>query len=116
MGIELQGGSDKIFGKFRFEHHWADFYGLANWNLRTDFQHPKSFEHIADGKGRVFNIGAGYNVSDRWTLDFSFDFQDWRTEAGIVRFFLANGTEPTQRLNEVNWRSRALMIGSTYNF
>lgn len=24
-------------------HHWADYHAQANWNLRDDFEHPKSF-------------------------------------------------------------------------
>jgi len=115
-GIELKGSIDKVFGKVRYEYHWADYYGLADWNLRTDFQHPKSFEHIAEGRGRVFNLGTGYNVTDRWTLDLSLDIQDWKTDPGIDRTFFTSGAIVEIRLNEVNWESKALMLGSTYSF
>jgi len=115
-GIELQGGTDKVFGKFRYEYHWADYYGSADWNLRTDFQHPKSFEHLAEGRGLVFNLGAGYNVTDRWTLDLNLNVQDWKTDPGIDRTFFTSGAIVEIRLNEVNWESKALMLGSTYSF
>ncbi len=28
------------------EYHWANYYAKADWNLRSDFAHPKSFEHV----------------------------------------------------------------------
>ncbi len=115
-GFKLEGKKNRIFGAFRFEYHWADYYGSANWNLRSDFQHPKSFEHTADGYGLVFRLAAGYHVTDRWTLDFCSDIQDWETNAGIDRTFFSNGLTMETRLNEVNWQSKAFMFGSTYKF
>ena len=41
-----------------WEYHWADYYAEADWNLRDDFMHPKSFEHEADGTGMVVNLGV----------------------------------------------------------
>ena len=116
LGFQLEGSIDKIFGTFRFEYHWADYYGSANWNLRNDFQHPKSFEHIADGRGLVFNLGAGYEVTDSLTLNLRADIQDWEATDGIDRTFFASGTTTEIRFNEVNWKSKALMLGSTYHF
>ena len=110
------GSKNKLFGVFRFEYHWADYYGSANWNLRSDFQHPKSFEQVADGRGLVFNLGAGYKLTDNWALDVRFDFQDWKTDPGIDRVFFSSGAIVETRLNEVNWESKAFMLGSTYNF
>ena len=37
-------------------------------------------------------------------------------DPGIIRFFLSSGATAEQRLNDVNWRSKAFMLGSTYNF
>jgi hypothetical protein len=116
IGFNLEGSKDKIFGAFGFEYHWADYYGSANWNLRNTFQHPKSFEHIADGRGLVFNFGGGYHVTDSLTLDLKANFQDWETKKGIYRPFFSDGTSTDIQLNEVNWQSKSLMLGSTYLF
>jgi hypothetical protein len=115
-GIELIGSKSKLFGTFRFEYHWADYYGSANWNLRSNFQHPKSFEQEADGRGLVFNLGAGYKLTNNWVLDFRFDIQEWKTDPGIDRTFASSGTITEIRLNEVNWESKAFMLGSTFVF
>lgn len=116
LGAEFFGKKDKLSGLFRFEYHWADYYGSANWNLRSDFQHPKSYEHLADGRGLVFNLGTAYHFNDRWSLDFNADIQDWKTTKGIDRTFFSTGTVSETQLNEVNWGSYALMLGTTCRF
>ena len=35
------------------EGHSVDYDAEADWNLRTDFAHPKSFEHDAEGDGII---------------------------------------------------------------
>lgn len=98
------------------EYHWADYCAEADWNLRTDFAHPKSFEHDADGDGIV--ISAGWNIvwSDHWALNANFDYQDWSTDHGTDRTFFSDGSVEETRLNEVNWKSYAIMMGAAYRF
>jgi hypothetical protein len=101
---------------FGTEYHWADYDAEANWNLRTDFDHPKSFEHEADGSGIVFWAGYNYFFNPQWSLNFSGKYQEWETDPGIDRVFFADGTEAVTRLNEVNWESFSLMVGVTCRF
>ena len=101
---------------FGIEYHWANYYAEANWNLRTDLAHPKSFEHEADGSGTVFWAGYNYFFNPQWSLDLIYKYQKWETDPGIDRIFFADGTEAVTRLNEVNWKSYALMVGVTYRF
>lgn len=115
-GFELFGDRNKISGFFRFEYHLADYYGSANWNLRSDFQHPKSYEHTTDGQGFVFNMGGSYHITNFWSVDFNADFQDWETCKGIDRTFFSSGSIGETQLNEVNWQSQAFMLSSTYLF
>lgn len=98
------------------EYHWADYYAEADWNLRTDFTHPKSFEHEADSQGIVFSTVIKFLLDYHWVLNVNFDYQKWSTDPGIIRFFNADGTTPKQRLNEVNWTSYAIMAGIEYHF
>lgn len=84
--------------------------------MRTDFIHPKSFEHIADGRGLVFRMGFDYKFNDHWAVNFSSDIQDWKTDAGIDRTFFAVGSVGETRLNEVNWDSISGMFGAKYSF
>ena len=98
------------------EYHWADFYADADWNLRTDFAHPKSYEHEADGHGFILNMGLKFIFNYHWLLNVNLDYQNWSTDPGIIRFFKTDGTTPTQRLNEVKWTSTTIMAGIEYHF
>jgi hypothetical protein len=60
LGIDLLFDANeklKLFGGF--EYHWADYHGEADWNLRSEFAHPVSFEHDADGTGMLMSVGGG---------------------------------------------------------
>jgi len=98
------------------EYHLADFYAEANWNLRTDFAHPKSFEHEADGYGIVFSTAVKFLFDYHWSFNINLDYQNWSTDAGTDRVFFANGTIVETQLNEVNWTSYAIMAGIEYHF
>ena len=115
-GVELKGSMKRLLGAFRFEYHWANYNGSANWNLRADFQHPKSFEHEADGRGLVFNLSTSYKLTENFALDFQADIMDWKATGGIDRTFFSSGATSETRFNEVNWESLSFMLGSSYRF
>ena len=98
------------------EYHWADYYAEADWNLRTDFAHPKSFEHEADGYGIVFSAVVKFLLDYHWVLNINLDYQNWSTDPGVDRVFFSNGTIGETQLNEVNWTSYAIMAGIEYHF
>jgi len=117
---DLQGGS-MLFS--RLETHWVDYYARANWNLRTvannpisALQHPVSFEHWADGRGWVLELGWRSPLSRRyWVWGISLTLQRWHTGAGLDRIYGADPASPCNgncyvetRLNEVNWSSGSI--------
>jgi hypothetical protein len=98
-----------------FQYHWADFQAAADWNLRTDFQHPVSFTHDANGTGIDFSTAAAFEFAERWSVELSYNYRKWQTSAGIHNFFFIDGTAAVP-LNEVNWESQALIIGLNHRF
>ncbi len=116
-GVDLSfKASDKFLLFAGFEYHWADFKAEANWNLRSDLAHPKSFEHEADGTGILITAGGDYIFAEPWSLGLEINYQDWSTDAGIDQQFNSDGTMAVTRLNEVNWKSFAIMLRVTYRF
>ena len=99
-----------------YEYHWADYHAEANWNLRDDFAHPKSFEHDADGTGWKFGAGLNFRLHHNWALNFKYEYQDWSTDSGTDRVFFADGSTATTKLNEVNWTSYTLSLGVSLSF
>ncbi len=115
-GVDLIYRFDRLTLSGTFEYHVASYYAEADWNLRTDFAHPKSFEHTANGTGVVASLGGNYSLSKEWAVGGSFDYQDWRAEDGTDRTFLSDGSIAETKLNEVNWTSEALMLDVRYSF
>lgn len=116
-GVDLSIEASKsltLFGSF--EYHRADYKAEANWNLRDDLAHPKSFEHSANGKGVLVSAGGIFTINDHWRINANVDYQDWSTDAGVDLVFSADGTTAATRLNEVNWSSFATMLGIMYRF
>ncbi len=116
------------------EYHWADYYAEADWNLRTGpvnaFEHPKSFEHEANGSGIVTGAKWLFGIKPGWDFSLGLQYQKWQTDTGTDRVFFAGGTyiDPPgfyappggltseTMLNEVNWESFDIMAGLTYRF
>ena len=101
---------------FGWEYHWADYYAEADWNLRDDFMHPKSFEHEANGTGIVSNLGVRLRLNSRWSVALGYETEEWSTEEGVDRVFLTDGTIVTTRLNEVNWHSDVVQFSCSIRF
>jgi hypothetical protein len=113
MTYKWQNSSQLILS---IEYHWADYYAKANWNLIERFEHPKSFEHNADGNGIVLNTGWRSQFYGNWHFDFDLTFQRWHTDSGVDRTFFSDGSIAETRLNEINWESFSVMLGAVYTF
>jgi len=117
VGIDLSfDASEKMTLFGGFEYHWANFNAEANWNLRSDFSHPKSFEHDADGTGVIMSVGGEFHLTKPWYLSLNINYQDWSTDPGLDRLFFADCSTTDTKLNGVNWDSFAIMLGLTYRF
>ena len=102
-----------------FEYHWANYEAEADWNLRENFAHPKSFEHEADGHGYSVTAGAKFYFDRRWDLSLAYSVTRWNTDAGTDRVFeIIDGevVAAETRLNEVNWKSNTLTLSWDYHF
>lgn len=108
--------SRKHLVHLRGTYHLADYYAKANWNLRTDFQHPKSYEHEADGKGYTMLLEYAYMFYPHLALNLQGSYESFTAEDGVTRFFLSDGTTSIQKLNEVNWDALSFSGGLSYHF
>ena len=114
MDMAMLGNSFGLHGGI--EYHIASYKGEADWNLRSDFMHPKSFEQFAEGTGFVFSLGGDYTVWRRWAVTADVNYQTWTASGGTDRTYFADGTTADTRLNDVNWTSYAYMLGFKRRF
>lgn len=110
------GGRYPMAFGFSLEYHYADYEAEANWNLRSDFQHPVSFEHFADGQGISLSAEWHLGLSAQWDFVFQTTFQRWKTGNGLDQVYNSNGTIGQTRLNEVEWRNHSMVVGANYRF
>jgi hypothetical protein len=93
------------------EFHWADFEAVADWNLRADLAHPKSFEQEAEGQGLRLLLKGVRRLGPRSDFTLRLALENWETDEGTDTIYLADGTAVTTRLNEVEWQSLAIEAG-----
>lgn len=123
LGIDLNfraAATDTVAHRFEtfisYEYHWADYEAEADWNLRDDFRHPKSFTHDADGSGWIFRTGLNFSLHRNIAINFNYEYQDWSTNSGTDKIFFADGTTAKTCLNEVNWTSYSVGLGISVRF
>ena len=98
------------------EVHFPKYTARANWNLRDDFDHPVSFEHDANGRGWVIEMGWHNQLSHyQWELGVSLTLQRWVTDSGVDRAYYSDNTYSEGVLNEVNWSSSTLNVTVSKN-
>lgn len=109
--------NSKLSLKFGAEYHLSYFYGAANWNLRTDFQHPTSFEHTASfNSGVNLELGVKYALSESWSFITDFMMRYWQSRSGVDKTYFSSGQTSRSKLNEVYWFSYSLHLGISYGF
>jgi hypothetical protein len=108
--------NEKISLTTGLQVHFVEFYAQADWNLRSRFAHPVSFEHEAEGTGVVWNFKGFYRLNEQWSALLNANIQNWEADDGTDRTFFSDGGVGRSQLNEVKWESYALMTGVQYRF
>jgi hypothetical protein len=98
------------------QYHISNYSAQADWNLRNDFSHPKSFEHKAKGNGKILNIKYGYKPGSRVTYTASLAYKKFTTDPGTSTTHFSNGSSSAVSLDKVNWNSKSLALGAKYDF
>ncbi len=116
LGLDLSGHfAQRHFLRMRGQYHWASYHGEANWNLRSNFLHPRSFEHQADGTGYVLALMYGFSLTHSLDLSLEGQYERFSTDPGVDYTYSLFGQGVT-RLNEVNWDATTFRAGLDYRF
>ena len=117
LGLNVDyAANDRIKLTLGFEYHWVEYFAQADWNLRSDFAHPVSFEHEAEGVGIVWSFKGRYQLNAEWAMLLRGKIQTWEAEQGTDRTYFSDGGVSVTRLNTVSWDSYALTTGLEYRF
>lgn len=117
LGMDaLLGVSENISLTGTAEYHWVNYLAEANWNLRSDFAHPVSFRHVANGHGVLASFGGTYRFSRNFLMNVSLERQKWNTNTGYDQTNFSYGATNYYTLNSVNWDSTSFFLGAVYRF
>ena len=89
----------------------AQVYGWADWNLRTDFAHPKSFDHIACGSGVLVRGEVRLGLGQGTEAVLALSGEGWNVGPGLDRTFGATGATAITQVNEIVGRSLSASLG-----
>ena len=118
IGVEIVGRSPVTSLTFTgaVQYHMLYYEGVADWNLRTDLAHPKSFEHDAHGDGLVARLAVKKDIREHLFLELGVEWSLFSTDTGDDITNFATGTSSEIDLNEVNWTafSAKLTFGARF--
>ena len=101
---------------FRYDLYYTDLKAEADWNLRTDFAHPVSFEQVGDGKGYAATLGYTYNHNRNWDYSIDYVVTKYHIQDGYDQTYFSDTTSFIVKLNNSEYKQEAIRIGVSYNF
>ena len=111
-----QGPFTAVDVRFTGEYHRLGYDAEANWNLRSDFNHPVSFVHEADGEGFAAGAAIRLAMQHRWGIHVGMQLREMTAGNGVDRTFYADGSVVETRLTDVRWRTFSLQAGLSCRF
>ncbi len=101
---------------FRYDLYYTDLKAEADWNLRTDFAHPVSFEQVGNGKGYAATLGYTYNHNRNWDYSIDYVVNKYHIKDGYDQTYFSDTTSFIVKLNNSEYKQEAIRIGVSYNF
>lgn len=99
------------------DYHLINFSAEGNLNLRTDLQHPDSFEQDARGTGWTAGLNLAFQPHQRVVIHGGFEWETWEAASSATyRVNFADGAVEDSKLNEVTMESILISIGVGVSF
>lgn len=100
----------------RIGYAWTAYNGAADWNLRSDLEHPLSLTQRGEAQGIDLGVALDWHQTPRLGWHAALAFEHWRTVGGTDRIHDATGEDQVTSLDEVRLRSLLLSLGTQWRF
>ncbi|HXB07425.1 MAG TPA: hypothetical protein VNW04_09925 [Puia sp.] len=97
-------------------YHQVTYRANADWNLISDFSHPVSFRHRADGFGIEGELGVRYSVCRRVEVLAAMNGFAWETGTGIDELYHPGSPSQQTQLNEVVMDGLGFRLGMRWKW
>ncbi|WCT13184.1 hypothetical protein [Mucilaginibacter jinjuensis] len=94
----------------------ASYQADADWNLITQFQHPVSYTHSADGFGINTNATLTYSITHLIGIYIGGGYFNWQTGNGTDRLYLTNGQTNDTQMNGAFSNGYKLVAGLSLKY
>lgn len=106
---------------FRFNtnimYHKLSYEAYANWNLRSDLEHPISFKHSSkNGYGIGYEIKLSYIFNNTITIFSNYTKKIFSVKNGQAMNYNSDGSIGFAYLNNVKLETNMISIGIHYKF
>lgn len=105
-----------LFLTAEWQYQNVHFRGRGNWNLRSDFQHPLSFEHTSAGRATAVSLGGYYQFSKRWKGLVRYHQLRGDVVKGITEIFFRDGEIAQTQFNGAHRRTADWLAGLEIRF
>ncbi|MDR1661940.1 MAG: hypothetical protein LBR95_05890 [Azoarcus sp.] len=116
LGFRLEARGDIFDLRLGAKRQWFDYRANADWNLRDDFAHPRSYTQHGYSRGWQWELGGRWKLSPQSAITFTLEQQQQHLKNGTDRVFFSSGHSSTTRLNRVNWESWSAALGWRVDF
>lgn len=107
----------RLLTQIQWEYHFeVEYDAAANWNLRSDFQHPVSFRHAANAQGHRLTVSIRYLTLPRTEFFAGLDGHWYFTDNGTDITYFSDGTTSKLQLNRAEWDSVGINFGVATHF
>ena len=97
-------------------YHFFEYKAVADWNLRKEFAHPLSFEHLINAKAWDGSLAVLYKFNKYYALKLFYNNLRAKGENGTDLTYFNNNSVGMYFLNEVNWQYKQYGVGLNYKF
>ena len=117
IGLEATWLANKHFSLTpSVQYYQLQYDATANWNLITQFQHPVSFTHAANGFAIAPGVQAAYHINAHTQIFLNGHYTHWDTGHGRDVLYLTSGEVDHTRLNEVKRDDTGVAAGITFSW
>lgn len=97
-------------------YHFFEYKAAANWNLRKEFAHPLSFEHLINAEAWEGSLAVFYKFNKHYSFKLFYNNLLAKGKDGTDLTYFNDNNVGAYFLNEVNWHSKQYGVGLGYKF
>ncbi len=95
---------------------FMEYEGTANWNLRDDFKHPRSFYQHSNGLSDGISVWGDVMATRNVAFKLQAAMQRFTASGGYTRFYMSDGSIPQQPVHRVEQTTWSVGLGATITY